>query len=180
MKVLTVGIHKVDLLLNLYNNANFQGTAFNDNPVMKKVGAISATLKGDRTKAEQLIRSGQKNFDYVDLGVGLRPLKISFDGFEIETASYDEYHGEGLGSRIVESMRAELITLTSGAQYGSLGFLLGSISKNIQKAKDENTCSMLESDAPQAPGNIASSSNCQAINEPIPPTIKPTKKLKIS
>lgn len=144
MKVLVVGIHKVDLLLNLYNNANFQGTAFDEQMPLKMMGRMAANMKGDRAKAEKLINERQVHFDYVDLGAGSRPLKISFDGFEIETASYDEYNGAGLGSRVVESMRAEIIKQSAATQDNGFVSLLGRISREAMKQKDEETSDTVE------------------------------------
>lgn len=92
----------------MYNNANCQGTAFDQQFPVKMMGKMTASMKGNRAEAEKMIDAGQNHFNYVDLGSGLRPLKISFDGFEIETDRYDEYNGAALGARVVESIRAEI------------------------------------------------------------------------
>lgn len=154
MKVLVAGINKVDLLLNLYNNANFQGSAFDQQQKMKALGQMTSHIKGNRAKAEELINEGKKYFDYVDLGAGPRPLKISFDGFEIETSSYDEYNGEGLGASVVEAIRAEMIKQNNVTGHSIFGSLLGMISNSFRSQGEDVAAA-----APMSPKNKSRKTN---------------------
>lgn len=105
MKVSIIGINKVDLLFGLYNNANCQGVQFDSNPMSKSIGRLSSKNEGDRNIAEKFIKESKDYiFDDVDLGAGSRPLKISLAGFEIDTTLYDEYHGNGQGQMVVDSI----------------------------------------------------------------------------
>ena len=102
------GIPKVDLLLNLYNNALCQGTAFDNTPQMKVMGKMMAGMAGNKEKAVAILATGKKYFDYEDLGAGPRPLKFRLYESEIEASQYDEYNGKGLASKVVKGMREEI------------------------------------------------------------------------
>jgi hypothetical protein len=109
MKISIVGLDKVTLLLNLYNKANNQGKIFDERPMSKRIGSLSAKNTGNIELAEKIIYESQDYcFDHVDLGAGSRPLKISLEGFEIDTSTYDEYHGEGLGELVVQGIFADM------------------------------------------------------------------------
>jgi hypothetical protein len=121
MKVEIIGIDKAKLLLDLYNKANCQGKNFDDSPMSKRIGILNAKNKGTMELAEQLIAESQDYiFDNVDLGAGSRPLKISLDGFEIDTSSYDDYHGAGLGESVVQKTFDDMLKQIPASELQSL------------------------------------------------------------
>lgn len=133
MKILIVGINKTDLLLALYNNARCQGKAFDSVPSMKIVGSMARPATHE--DAEKILKeretSGIYYFDYIDLGKGSRPLKVNLGDFEPDFKLYDEYNGEGLAQKIINSIRTQIIAQASNEPDNEFAQLLKAISEKI-------------------------------------------------
>jgi hypothetical protein len=147
MKLLIVGIHKADLLLALYNNARCQGKAFDSTPAMKMIGRMMLPAKHE--DAEKLLKEREASnnyyFDYIDLGMGSRPLKVNLGEFEPDFERYDEYNGAGLAEKIVNNIRSQIIAQASEMPDNDFAQILKAISeqtKNDSTASSANKNSM--------------------------------------
>jgi hypothetical protein len=134
MKILIIGLHKADVLLNLYNNALCNGEVFDEHP-HKNVLQIQAAMAGDGSReiAGQIIEdcheTNSYKFDYVDLGAGKRKLGVDLSGFDINPQEYDRNHGKGQAKRVINGMRNQMVAAADDLEQGGenpgafLGFL---------------------------------------------------------
>lgn len=103
------GIPKAIVLLALYNNALSNGKVFEGRTEIEKIKSFHEG--GSLMEAEALIQRGQRYFDYVDLGSGDQPLKVTLRETEFWPDDYNRYHGEGLAERTISALRSEMIFL---------------------------------------------------------------------
>ncbi len=107
MKINIIGLDKADVLLALYNNAKFNGSGFASQPMMKILASMAPPVKVEaaRKEIEKCSKTGRYKFDYVDLGSGPRPIKVDLSGFEFDSSSYDQDHGDGLAVTVISNLR---------------------------------------------------------------------------
>ncbi|MEY3182757.1 MAG: hypothetical protein RLZ35_742 [Pseudomonadota bacterium] len=128
MKVLIVGLHKADILKNLYANATFLGPRWRFMPSMPALSHNKhhASIEiAQQLIQEQLSKNNRLYFDYVDLGDGPIPLKIDLSGHDIDPTQYDAMHGQDRAKEVILGMRQTMVAMSeqkSGFE-GFLGFL---------------------------------------------------------
>lgn len=131
MKLLIMGINKADLLLALYNNARCQGKAFDSTPQMKIVGRIAPPAKPEDAERILSEREATSNyhFNYIDLGMGSRPLHVNLGEFEPDFKLYDESNGEGLAEEIINNLQNQIIAQANAVPDNDFAKILKAVSE---------------------------------------------------
>src|ERR1700733_15370929 len=113
MKILTFAINRNELLLALYNNARCQGSAYDSHPEMKRRGAMAVSANLDDAKKIFAQRDSSPTKDYyfydIDLGNGVRLLKVDLNQDEPDFSEYDRLHGKDLAETIINDLRSNII-----------------------------------------------------------------------
>lgn len=129
-KISIKGLDKAKVLLCLYNGATSQGEAFKSMPQMAVLASMmpEASIE-DAQREMQRHTSGRLYFDYTDLGCGPVPLKVDLTDDEFEASSYDDYHGEGKASALIDSLRNGVVLNRAGSSLQSMLSMFDSLNK---------------------------------------------------
>ena len=112
MKIIILGLHKADVLLALYNHAKFAGNDFEAQPLLKVIYENNpcGCIKSAHELIDNALKRNEFYFDFIDLGAGLRPLKVDLSGFYFESSSYDNFHGfDGYAGKVIDQLRAAIV-----------------------------------------------------------------------
>jgi hypothetical protein len=104
-------LDKARLLLELYNHALSQGSAYEIRPQVQIISKLLGFLfkgKLELAKKEVESQNGSLSFDYVDLGMDARRLCVDISGTEMDPTVYDLLHGEGCCQEVVNKVRAQM------------------------------------------------------------------------
>lgn len=112
MKVKIGDLNRADVLLYLYNNAQYAGKEFASQPMLKIAYRMNPLGKREIAVAtmNQAIETNFFYFDYVDLGAGPRRIGVDLSGSDFDPTCYDDTHGhDGYAARIIEKLMADFL-----------------------------------------------------------------------
>lgn len=109
MILLITDLDKAVVLLSLYNHAKLEGPAF-DGKDMSRLAAKNAK-NGTLEAAQAFLKKRGEDLciDYIDLGGGLRPIKMDLSGLEIDSKKYDLCNGKGLANKVIDGIRLPVV-----------------------------------------------------------------------
>lgn len=113
MKLKIMALDLPLLLLSLYNAAKQQGVAYNNRPAARLIGI--KFKDGDLAISRSLIESTGMQadllfFNYVDLGAGIRPIKVNLGVTVADFSEYDYHHGVGTAQQVIDNVLKQEVT----------------------------------------------------------------------
>lgn len=137
MRVDITGLDPAEVLLALYNRANYQRLSYNLTRY-NFTTAVRASLfiPGSRTLAEQVWDDAQTNnsfhFTGVDLGRGIRALNVTIIDNYFDSTTYDKTHGgPGSAQTVIDRLRLQQAPVSQERNKKKLTELLQNVGSGV-------------------------------------------------
>ena len=150
-----MNLDKADVLLNLYNDAQFNGPRYLLQPTFEKscITSLPAPYETALSVVKARSKIGNYYFSYIDLGSGPKPLRVDLTGFEFDSTLYDRDHGEGLAEKVICKLRSNRIVISKNEDMTSFSYLLSKVGSAISNqgnvSPNENKLTSTENLAPK-------------------------------